>query len=168
MCENRSPEWKFIPDREKKELGLTFETDGEFWMSFHDFKRYLNDVEICNLSPDSFTGHNVDTDKKHWEMSVFEGKWIRGITAGGCNNYLGETWNPFLLILIYLDGRKWIFCSETFWHNPQYRITLEHPDNNDDKCTVIVALMQKNNRAQKKMGVDALSIGFEMYHVCNI
>ncbi|XP_012232198.1 calpain-B-like isoform X4 [Linepithema humile] len=139
---DRSPEWRFIPDHEKEELGLTFDVDGEFWMSFHDFTRHFTQLEICNLNPDSLTTDDISAGKKRWEMSVFEGEWVRGVTAGGCRNYL-----------------------ETFWHNPQYRITLEYPDDDDDKCTVIVALMQKNRRAQKRMGADCLTIGFAIYHL---
>jgi calpain len=67
-----------------------------------------------------------------------------------------------------LIKRKRIYRVETFCHNPQYRITLESPDDDDDKCTVIVALMQKNRRAQKRMGADCLTIGFAIYHVCKI
>jgi len=86
----RSPEWRFIPDHEKEELGLTFDMDGEFWMSFHDFTRYFTQLEICNLNPDSLTMNEISAGKKRWEMSLFEGEWVRGITAGGCRNYLGE------------------------------------------------------------------------------
>ena len=50
---DRSAEWQFIPDEEKENLGLTFEADGEFWMSYKDFGRYWDQLEICNLSPDS-------------------------------------------------------------------------------------------------------------------
>lgn len=35
----------------------------------------------------------------------------------------------------------------------------------EEKCTVIVALMQKNRRAQRKIGIDCMTIGFAMYHV---
>ena len=28
----RSPEWKLISDAERKNLGLTFDDDGEFWL----------------------------------------------------------------------------------------------------------------------------------------
>ncbi|KAK1117955.1 hypothetical protein K0M31_015621 [Melipona bicolor] len=139
---DQSPEWRFIPDHEKDELGLTFDMDGEFWMSFQDFMRYFTQLEICNLNPDSLTEDDLNAGKKKWEMSVFEGEWVRGVTAGGCRNFL-----------------------ETFWHNPQYRITLEYPDEDDDKCTVIVALMQKNRRAQRRMGAECLSIGFAIYHL---
>ncbi|KAK0170184.1 hypothetical protein PV328_010777 [Microctonus aethiopoides] len=139
---DQSPEWRFIPDHEKEELGLTFDIDGEFWMSFHDFRKYFTNLEICNLNPDSLTEDDLNSGKKKWEMSVFEGEWVRGVTAGGCRNFL-----------------------QTFWHNPQYRITLEHPDEDDDKCTVIVALMQKNRRAQRRMGADCLTIGFAIYHL---
>ncbi|XP_018306166.1 calpain-B isoform X4 [Mycetomoellerius zeteki] len=139
---DQSPEWRFIPDHEKEELGLTFDMDGEFWMSFHDFIRHFTQLEICNLNPDSLTTDDISAGKKRWEMSVFEGEWVRGVTAGGCRNFL-----------------------ETFWHNPQYRITLESPDDDDDKCTVIVALMQKNRRAQRRMGADCLTVGFAIYHL---
>ncbi|XP_034171889.2 calpain A isoform X5 [Osmia lignaria lignaria] len=139
---DQSPEWRFIPDHEKEELGLTFDMDGEFWMSFQDFTKYFTQLEICNLNPDSLTEDDLNAGKKRWEMSVFEGEWVRGVTAGGCRNFL-----------------------ETFWHNPQYRITLEYPDEDDDKCTVIVALMQKNRRAQKRMGAECLTIGFAIYHL---
>ncbi|XP_026302156.1 calpain-B isoform X5 [Apis mellifera] len=139
---DQSPEWRFIPDHEKEELGLTFDMDGEFWMSYHDFIKYFTQLEICNLNPDSLSEDDLNAGKKKWEMSVFEGEWVRGVTAGGCRNFL-----------------------ETFWHNPQYRITLEYPDEDDDKCTVIVALMQKNRRAQRRMGAECLTIGFAIYHL---
>ncbi|XP_067007649.2 calpain-A isoform X3 [Anabrus simplex] len=140
---DKSPEWRFIPDHEKEEIGLTFDDDGEFWMSFKDFEKHFSRLEICNLNPDSLEEEMLG-DKKRWEMSMFEGEWVRGVTAGGCRNYV-----------------------DTFSHNPQYRITLEDPDEDDDdsKCTVIVALMQKNRRSQRRMGVEVLTIGFAMYHL---
>lgn len=148
---DRSPEWRFIPDGEKQELGLTFESDGEFWMSFQDFKSNFQRLEICNLDPDSLEEDLLPGSNKKWESSVFEGSWSRGVTAGGCRNYL-----------------------DTFWYNPQYRVVLEDPDDDDDdddedkgKCTAIVALMQKNRRTMRKMGVECLTIGFAIYHLEN-
>lgn len=140
---DKSREWSLIPQSEKDELGLTFDEDGEFWMSFAEFQKNFERLEICNLSPDALE----DMDGSHkWESSVFEGSWIKGSTAGGCRNYL-----------------------DTFAHNPQYRITLVDvdDDDDDDKCTVIVALMQKNRRAQRKLGMDCLTIGFAVYHLKN-
>ncbi|XP_021935906.1 calpain-A-like isoform X2 [Zootermopsis nevadensis] len=142
---DKSPEWRFIPDEEKEEIGLTFDDDGEFWMSYKDFQTHFSRLEICNLNPDSLSEEEMlGSDKRKWEMSMFEGEWVRGVTAGGCRNYL-----------------------ETFWHNPQYRITLEDPDDEDEdnKCTVIVGLMQKNHRSQRRMGMECLTIGFAMYHL---
>ncbi len=80
--------------------------------------------------------------KKKWEMSVFEGEWTSGTSAGGCRNYLNS-----------------------FWQNPQYVMTLEDPDEDDEdgQCTVIVALMQKNRRSRRNMGLDCLTIGFAVY-----
>lgn len=58
-----------------------------------------------------------------------------------------------------------LFETESFSANPQYIINLEQPDEDDEdqKCTVIVALMQKNRRAQRKLGIDCLTIGFAIY-----
>lgn len=144
-----SPEWRFIPDNEKQELGLTFEYDGEFWMSFQDFIKYFQRLEVCNLNPDSLDEDLVDGSRKKWEANIFEGSWVKGLTAGGCRNYLN-----------------------TFWHNPQYRVELDDADDDDDdddddkgKCTVIVALMQKNRRTLRKMGAEALTVGFSIYHL---
>ncbi|XP_058982142.1 calpain-A isoform X3 [Musca domestica] len=139
-----SPEWRYIPDDQKHEIGLNFDRDGEFWMSFQDFLHYFERVEICNLSPDSLTESQQNDGKRKWEMSMFEGEWTPGVTAGGCRNFL-----------------------ETFWHNPQYVITLEDPDEEDDdgKCTVIVALMQKNRRSKRNLGMECLTIGFAIYHL---
>uniref|UniRef100_A0A336LNB6 CSON015267 protein n=1 Tax=Culicoides sonorensis TaxID=179676 RepID=A0A336LNB6_CULSO len=141
---DQSAEWRYISDDVKEELGLTFDVDGEFWMSYRDFLKYFDRVEICNLSPDSLSDDQISSGKKKWEMSTFEGEWVAGVSAGGCRNYLG-----------------------TFYHNPQYVITLEDPDYDDDdgKCTVIVALMQKNRRSRKNMGSDCLTIGFAVYRV---
>lgn len=88
----RSQEWQFIADDVKEDLGLTFDADGEFWMSFKDFQRHFQRLEICNLSPDSLEEDELaETGKKKWEMSVHEGAWIRGATAGGCRNYIGKS-----------------------------------------------------------------------------
>lgn len=137
-----SPEWRFIPEQIKQDIGLTFDHDGEFWMSYRDFLQFFDRVEICNLSPDSLTDEQVSRGKKKWEMSYFEGEWTEGVTAGGCRNFL-----------------------DSFWHNPQYTMELEDPDEDDDEglCTVIVALMQKNRRSRKNAGMECLTIGFAIY-----
>lgn len=49
----RSREWSIVSDDEKEHLGLTFDSDGEFWMSFSDFKKNFTNIEITNLTPDS-------------------------------------------------------------------------------------------------------------------
>jgi len=142
---DRSAEWQFIPDEEKENLGLTFEADGEFWMSYKDFTRYWDQVEICNLSPDSLTGDDGGPNFK-WEVASFTGSWIAGQTAGGCRNFI-----------------------DSFASNPQFRIQIEDPDDDDEEemCTCIVSLMQKGRRAMRDEGLDTLTIGFSIYHLAD-
>lgn len=55
-------------------------------MSFADFIKNYSKIEICNLTPDA-----LDDDKLHkWTVSVNEGRWLRGCSAGGCRNYAGK------------------------------------------------------------------------------
>lgn len=49
------------------------------------------------MNPDSLTEGDINAGKKRWEMSVFEGEWVRGVTAGGCRNYLGNKLNPEII-----------------------------------------------------------------------
>jgi len=132
-----SPEWGYIPDEEKENLGINFEDDGEFWMSLRDFCKYFDQLELTNLTPDALDSNNPFK----WEVSSFSGSWA-GPTAGGCRNSIN-----------------------TFGDNPQFMIALEDPDDGDgdDKCTVIINLMQRGRRALRDEGLDLLSIGFAVY-----
>ncbi|RXM35491.1 Calpain-9 [Acipenser ruthenus] len=135
---DNSSEWKNINEQEKNRLTQISLDDGEFWMEFEDFKKNFNKIEICNLTPDSL---DDDTPNK-WEVTVFEGSWVRGSTAGGCRNFV-----------------------DTFWTNPQFKLHLQEKDDNSDKneCTFIVALMQKNRRQLRKEGLDLETVGFAIY-----
>ena len=56
-------------------------------MSFQDFSKNFQKVEICNLGPDSVI--EEASDKKTWEMTGNEGCWKKRVNAGGCRNFLG-------------------------------------------------------------------------------
>eukprot|EP00092_Neocalanus_flemingeri_P017950 GFUD01019424.1.p1 GENE.GFUD01019424.1~~GFUD01019424.1.p1 ORF type:complete len:557 (+),score=139.71 GFUD01019424.1:131-1801(+) len=135
-----SEEWKFIPEDEKENLGITFDNDGEWWMSYKDFVENFDQLEMCNLAPESMG--ECQHEGASWCVNQWSGEWVGGETAGGCRNFL-----------------------ETFVHNPQYIVTLEDPDDDDedDLCTLIVSLMQKGRRALKHEGAGMLSIGFVIY-----
>uniref|UniRef100_A0A672G3W2 Calpain 9 n=1 Tax=Salarias fasciatus TaxID=181472 RepID=A0A672G3W2_SALFA len=134
---DKSSEWDYV-DRADKSRILNNSEDGEFWMEFEDFKRNYDKVEICNMTPDALT----DNTKRHWEVEVLEGSWIRGSTAGGCRNYI-----------------------DTFWTNPQFKMRLKDADDEDDVCSVVVAVMQKDRRKLRIEGKDLQTIGFAMYKV---
>jgi len=56
-------------------------------MSFQDFSKNFQKVEICNLGPDSVI-EDV-SNKKTWEQTLNEGCWKKRVNAGGCRNFLG-------------------------------------------------------------------------------
>uniref|UniRef100_A0A8C2IFZ4 Calpain 8 n=1 Tax=Cyprinus carpio TaxID=7962 RepID=A0A8C2IFZ4_CYPCA len=138
---DNSKEWNSVQPEEKAKLDYSGE-DGEFWMAYLDFIQQFSKLEICNLTPDTLSSE----DASRWNYNQFEGNWRVGSTAGGCRN------NPAT------------FCS-----NPQYVIKLEEEDDDphdgEDGCTILVGLMQKDGRKDKRFGRDLNTIGFAIYKV---
>lgn len=140
---DKSREWSCVSDSERRQLGLTFDSDGEFWMSFKDFASNFQRLEICHLGPESLENDELSGKQKHrYEEIVINGAWQRRVNAGGCRNYI-----------------------DTFWTNPQYRVKVVDPDDDDkeDMGTLIVGLMQKDRRKKRKEGLDYLTIGYSVY-----
>ncbi|XP_012870089.1 PREDICTED: calpain-9 isoform X1 [Dipodomys ordii] len=131
-----SPEWRSIDLAEQTRLCHTALDDGEFWMAFEDFKAHFDKVEICNLTPDALG----DNAQHGWEVTVHQGSWVRGSTAGGCRNFL-----------------------DTFWTNPQIKLSLSERDEGQEGCSFLVALMQKDRRKLKRFGGSMLTIGYAIY-----
>jgi calpain len=53
-------------------------------MSFRDFKERFSSIDICSLSPDAMIeGISLIGSQHMWKMSMFEGEWVRNVTAGG-------------------------------------------------------------------------------------
>uniref|UniRef100_A0A671MQV9 Calpain-1 catalytic subunit-like n=1 Tax=Sinocyclocheilus anshuiensis TaxID=1608454 RepID=A0A671MQV9_9TELE len=136
---DNSSEWNGIDPAEREEMNNHME-DGEFWMSFQEFKRQFSRLEICNLTPDALS----EDSQNFWNTIKFNGTWRRGSTAGGCRNH-----------------------PNTFWINPQYKITLleedDDPEDDEVACSFLVALMQKDRRRYRKQGQDMHTIGFALY-----
>ncbi|XP_037074982.1 calpain-5-like isoform X2 [Pollicipes pollicipes] len=134
---SRSPEWSKISDSEREKIGLTFDNDGEFWMTFDDFVANFTDVSVCQLINTSFFSFS-----KTWVEERSFGMWAAGARgtlerAGGC-----------------LNNRS------TFLHNPQYRFDVD-----SEVEEVIVQLSQKDQRERKHEGALNLCIGFHIMKV---
>ncbi|XP_021097530.1 calpain-3 isoform X9 [Heterocephalus glaber] len=136
-------DWSFVDKDEKARLQHQVTEDGEFWMSYDDFISHFTKLEICNLTADALESDKLQT----WTVSVNEGRWVRGCSAGGCRNF-----------------------PDTFWTNPQYRLKLleedDDPDDSEVICSFLVALMQKNRRKDRKLGANLFTIGFAIYEHC--
>ncbi|KAK3744157.1 hypothetical protein RRG08_064184 [Elysia crispata] len=97
-----SKEWKSIPASEWAKMGVKFEKEGEFWMSFEDWCKYFTEADICHFVNTSFF-----TLKKTWIETICFSEW----SSAGRNG--GNNWD-----------------SLSFLSNPQYMfdITTEEPD----------------------------------------
>lgn len=55
--------------------------------------------------------------------------------------------------------------ADTFWTNPQIKLSLTEKDEGQEECTLLVALMQKDRRKLKRFGANVLTIGYAIYQV---
>ncbi|KAK6194889.1 hypothetical protein SNE40_000425 [Patella caerulea] len=76
-----SPEWNKISKADREKVGLTFEDDGEFWMTMDDFATNFHNVAICRVVNTSFLSLN-----KTWHEGLHHGAWKKPNRAGGCMN----------------------------------------------------------------------------------
>uniref|UniRef100_A0ACB8EFN7 Uncharacterized protein n=1 Tax=Sphaerodactylus townsendi TaxID=933632 RepID=A0ACB8EFN7_9SAUR len=53
-------------------------------MQLVDFVRYFDVLEICHLSADALLREETPSG---WNISCFQGGWIRGYTAGGRQSF---------------------------------------------------------------------------------
>ncbi|XP_041809113.1 calpain-1 catalytic subunit-like isoform X2 [Chelmon rostratus] len=135
---DQSVMWQTVsPD--DREMCLSVRDDGEFWMTQEDFCKFYSDLDICCLCPDFLDGDS----SCQWKTSFYEGRWVAGTTAGGCMN------NP-----------------ESFWTNPQYRVTVENDDCawQEGVKNVLVSLMQKPDKRNRRL-VNNLHIGLTIFEV---
>ncbi|XP_004690655.1 PREDICTED: calpain-12 [Condylura cristata] len=147
--------WDALPT-EWREALLVKKEDGEFWMELQDFLRHFNTVQICSLSPEVLGPSPAGGG---WHIHTFQGRWVRGFNSGGSQ-----------------PG------AETFWINPQFRLTLLEPDEEEDeddgpwgppggrggrvpKCTVLLSLIQRNRRCLRAEGLTYLSVGFNVFQI---
>lgn len=136
---DRSDEWNLLSNEERKRLDLVFDDDGEFWMTMEDFVANFTRVEICMLTPDSVL---EEDKKKSWKIQREKGRWQTDATAGGCRNFI-----------------------DTFHINPQIRIHLEDPDEDDDDdlCSMVASLMRIDRK--RTPANERPPIGFAIYKV---
>lgn len=132
-----SDEWKRLEHSEREKLGITFQVEGDFWMSLNDFIAHFTNVDICHFVNTSFFSL-----KKTWSEAMMHGEWSKGPRGteldrcGGCETH------------------------PTFLNNPQYVFDIK-----EENDSVMVSLEQDDQRSDKKMGSDLLEIGFHIMKV---
>ncbi|XP_056301497.1 calpain-3b isoform X2 [Danio aesculapii] len=134
----KSNDWVELAKTEQDKQRLQPGGQGEFWMCFEEFQKNFTKLEICNLTPDTLE----DDRMFKWNVTVHEGRWVKGCSAGGCRNF-----------------------PDTYWTNPQFRLVLLEADAKEKTCTVVVALMQKGRRVERCSGATLHNIGFAIYEV---
>ncbi|KAG1935840.1 calpain-1 catalytic subunit [Pimephales promelas] len=113
--------------------------NGEFWMSFNDFLRIFDNMDICCSSPDFLE----EKSACEWISKFHHGNWVPGSTAGGCMNH-----------------------SDTFFTNPQFWLKINEMDAACDQgqSNVLVSLIQKPDKRNRRLASHH-GIGFCVFAV---
>jgi calpain len=105
---DHSPEWRTVPDAEKKRIGLIINDDGEFWMCFEDFKKYFDILCICNVHPD--IEMREPNPSRKWNLVTFEEKFSSNlaheITVTDPDEYDDEDFGTVVVALMQKHARK--------------------------------------------------------------
>ncbi|XP_043911366.1 calpain-A-like [Protopterus annectens] len=139
-----SPLWDDIPVWTRESFGFTKKDDGEFWMGFEDFSKRFANVTVLTLGPDFDSDGCVDAGYLKEE----KGQWVTGTNAGGSRNNI-----------------------ELYAENPQYPFTITESDvmsNGEDDgedgiCFMLVCLLQKYRRNDRKLGTTLKPIALQIY-----
>ncbi|XP_017331931.2 calpain-1 catalytic subunit [Ictalurus punctatus] len=134
-----SQTWMTVSEQERREY-TNFVDDGEFWMSMEDFCKCFCQLDICNYSPAFLDG----SSESHWTVSMHDGRWLAGSTAGGCMNF-----------------------KDTFWTNPQFPLKITEINKGCEPIpnqapNILVSLMQKPDKRNRRL-TRKLYIGFNIY-----
>lgn len=141
-----SPEWINLPDDVKAQLEL--DNDSHFWIPIESFVETFTDVDICHISRQQAAQSDLGQCKL-WHSTFFHGRWITGISAGGCYNEETFHQNPAYLVPIYSDATGSKQTSETPTEN----------------YTVMIGLMQKYRSSKRTSGMHDLKIGFHLFRL---
>ncbi|ESO02773.1 hypothetical protein HELRODRAFT_112487 [Helobdella robusta] len=96
-----SEEWSKITSKERSNIGLTFDEDGEFWMTFDDFVTNFINLAVCHM-----LNLSLFSLQKRWHASTLDGEWSTPNRAGGCINN-----------------------RESFLENPQFAFSMTDDEN---------------------------------------
>lgn len=118
-----SQEWNKISLDDRQKIGLTFEDDGEFWMTMEDFCRYFVRTAICCV-----VNTSIFAFSKTWHEGLAHGKWVKPERAGGCLNH-----------------------KATFLKNPQF--TFDIDDQEDEPMIQLVQKSSRGSGGSRNMTI---------------
>lgn len=73
---DNSYEWKRISEDVKKELDYKNLPNGEFWMSYDDFYKSYDTLQICELTSDAYSNELIKGENYlEWKLVTYHGDW---------------------------------------------------------------------------------------------
>ncbi|CAI5448780.1 unnamed protein product [Caenorhabditis angaria] len=137
---DNSSEWLNVSDKQKKEMGMSVEEDGDFWMPWESFVQYFTDISLCQL----FNTSAFSTQPRYKERVIFSEWSSNGKKSGAPDDRAGGCLN----------------FQATFCNNPQYAF-----DCPGESSTFIFALTQADPSEGLKKREPFVTIGMHVMRI---
>jgi hypothetical protein len=108
------------------------EGDGTFCIPLDLYCKHFDRVHFVHVNLSGLSSGDEASDDTNyvWTAKSFEGEWVKGVNSGGCGN--GD--------------------FEKYWINPQFNLSLSLGNSKDDKCSLIVEILQKDTIKRRLTG----------------
>lgn len=73
-----SMEWKSVSDDTKNKLNMKYTIEGEFWMTYSEFLKVFNILEIIHLDFETSKDEPSLRGRQPWHMKFLRGSWKKG------------------------------------------------------------------------------------------
>ncbi|XP_014251618.1 calpain-3-like isoform X2 [Cimex lectularius] len=143
---NSSIYWVTLSKKFRDEYLLN-KDEALIWLAYDDFIRYFDYMLICNCQITNIWPREPDVkDEQFWDVTMFEGRWIKNKTAGG------------------------LPISQIGYKNPKYKFEILQNDKKSiSPTTTLIALSQKPTtislRQNDILETNSVVLGFYIYKV---
>ncbi|XP_050684047.1 calpain-C [Leptidea sinapis] len=95
------------------ELARLTSISSGFWMLYKDFQKIFSRLEIVHVDGEAKQIETSLRDKQKWQIKSYQGRWMKGVSAGGCRNHADFFhMNPQIQLVISQHDNVYISLSQ--------------------------------------------------------
>lgn len=73
-------------------------TNSGFWIPFEEIAKAISHIRLIHFGEECCALEPTLTHKKKWNVKCYHGRWMKGVSAGGCKNNTGNILSIFYFL----------------------------------------------------------------------